>query len=106
VGSIPIRLRHLSNFIRRGPMPPKISPMPTKKRQFAVWCILPILAVVFLLYGAAFNFQPVYPKDKVWSSPESELTLIQEVTVGGVELDAIGQLRKTYTNKPLDFCPT
>jgi len=80
--------------------------MPTKKRQFAAWCVLPILAFAFLLYGALFNSRPVYPKDKVWSSPESELTLIQEVTVGGVALDQIGQLRKTYTGKPLDFCPT
>jgi hypothetical protein len=80
--------------------------MPTRKRQFAVWCVLLIIAFAFLLYGAAFNFQPVYPKDKVSSSPESELTLIQEVTVGGVELDAVGEIRKTYTGKPLDFCPT
>jgi len=80
--------------------------MPTKKLQFALWCVLPILAFAFLLYGAAFNFQPVYPKDKVLSSPESELTLIQEVTVGGVALDELGQVRKTYTGKPLDFCPT
>jgi hypothetical protein len=87
-------------------MPPRVSLMLTKKRQFAVWCVLPILAVAFLLYGALFNSKSVYPKDKVWSSPESELTLIQEVTVGGVELDSLGQLRKTYTDKPLDFCPT
>jgi hypothetical protein len=80
--------------------------MPTKKLQFALWCVLPVLAFTFLLYGAAFNSQPVYPKDKLQSSPESELTLIQEVTVGGVALDALGQLRKTYTDKPLDFCPT
>ena len=81
-------------------------PMPAKKRKFAAWFILPVLAVVFLLYGALFNTLPVYPKDKVQPGIQSEPALIQEVTVGGVALDELGQLRKTYTGKPLDFCPT
>jgi len=80
--------------------------MPTKKRQFAAWCVLPVLASAFLLYGALFNSKSVYPKDKVQPFVESEPALIQEVTVGGVALDELGQLRKTYTGKPLDFCPT
>jgi hypothetical protein len=80
--------------------------MQTKNRQFALWCLLLIPALIFLLYGAAFNYRPVYPQNKVQPNQESELSLIQEVTYGGVAIDRLGQLRKTYTDKPLDFCPT
>ena len=80
--------------------------MPIKKRQFAAWCFLPVLAIVLFSYGALFNTLPVYPKDKIQPIIQFEPALIQEVTVGGVALDELGQLRKTYTGKPLDFCPT
>jgi hypothetical protein len=75
-------------------------------RQTLAWCVLPVGALLMLIYGAAFNERPVYPKNTVQSCPESELALIEEVTFGGVELDTLGQIRKTYTDKPLDFCPT
>jgi hypothetical protein len=84
----------------------KVTFMPVKKRQFAAWCIMPILAAILFSYGALFNARPVYPKDKIQSVPQSEPSLIKEVTVGGVALDELGQLRKTYSGKPLDFCPT
>ena len=80
--------------------------MLAKKRQLVGCCIILVLAFSCLLYGALFNSRPVYPKDKVKPFVEPELALIQEVTVGGVALDRLGQLRQTYTDKPLDFCPT
>lgn len=80
--------------------------MLAKKRQLVGCCILLVLAFSFLVYGTFFNSRSVYPKNKVQPNQESELSLIQEVTYGGVALDRLGQLRKTYTDKPPDFCPT
>ena len=37
---------------------------------------------------------------------ESELTLIREVTFGGVTLHDSGELRRTYTGTPPSLCPT
>ncbi len=80
--------------------------MKGKKLKLVGCCILLVLAFSFLGYGAFFNSRPVYPKNKVQPNHESELFLIQEVTYGGVALDRLGQIRQTYTDKPLGFCPT
>ena len=80
--------------------------MLARKRQLVGSFIVLILAFSCLLYGALFNFRPVYPKNKVQPNQESEPFLIQEITYGGVALDRLRQLRQTYTDKPLDFCPT
>jgi hypothetical protein len=46
-------------------------------------------------------------KEKVIvADDESELTLIREVTFGGVTLLASGELRRTYTGQPPSLCPT
>jgi len=80
--------------------------MPAKKYKLVGCGILLVLGVSFLVYGVFFNTRPVYPKNKVQPNQESELFLIREVTYGGVALDRLNQIRQTYTDKPLNFCPT
>ena len=40
------------------------------------------------------------------TEPESEPTLIREVSFGGVTLLASGELMRTYSGEPPSLCPT
>ena len=96
--------------------------------------LLIVIGISFLIYGLGFHAIPVvgeqkeeeagtfeeFPDDNpffpgknaqkpaeklaVHWTPESEI--MKEVSRGGVVRDASGDIRKTYTGKPPETCPT
>ena len=78
-----------------------------RNRQFVFGCLL-VLGVAILSYGAFFSAGVVFPKDKTSAAAvlEPEFSLIREVTIGGIKRDEYGRMRKTYTGKPPQACPT
>jgi hypothetical protein len=67
-----------------------------------------MVGVALLIYGLFSHIGNVWPKDELatTSSITAETAMIREVTIGGLERDASGQLRKTYSGEAPKACPT
>jgi hypothetical protein len=105
-----------------------------QKRMQRAWVgkalpgLLVLAGIALLVCGAAFHFTPVLVEEEQKAAPEvsqaapsptepspaptqlqtikeSEPDLVREVTVGGVTLDS-GEIKRTYSGKPLSKCPT
>ncbi len=59
-----------------------------------------------MAFGLKLHTQPVFSEhnDKGLATPEP--SLMQEVSIGGLERDIEGRLQQTYTGKPPQACPT
>jgi len=70
--------------------------------------VLVAAGAVALTYGVLFHATSISPAQGTDSPAlvRSEAALIKEVTVGGLERDASGQVKKTYTDKAPQACPT
>jgi len=82
--------------------------MLNSKRKIIVFCVLVAAGAVALTYGIflhAANISSAQGTDSP-ALVRSEPALIREVTVGGLERDASGQVKKTYTDKAPQACPT
>ena len=79
--------------------------MKTKTKQTVSITILGA-GLAFLLYGALFHVQPVFSEDNDKGFATAEPVLVKEVSIGGLERDANGNLHKTYSGKPPAACPT
>ena len=79
------------------------------KLRFALAGVLVVLGLALLVYGVSFHTATVQAKsgDSAPAVVASERSLVKEVTVGGVQRDADGTIRKTYSgsNAP-KACPT
>lgn len=82
--------------------------MLTRTRKIVASCLLVLTGVMLLAYGLFFHLTKIAPAQEsdraILAKPES--TLIKEVTVGGLERDESGQVKKAYTGKPPQACPT
>jgi hypothetical protein len=78
------------------------------KIRIIIFCLLILLGVGLLTYGAFFHFADVSPQQESDSTvvAKSEPALIQEVTVGGVKRDESGTIKQTYTGEAPKACPT
>ena len=80
----------------------------TSRSRIILAVVLVVLGVALLVYGVSFHAVTVYAKAGD-STPAvaSEQSLVKEVTVGGVERDESGQIRKTYSaGQAPKTCPT
>jgi hypothetical protein len=82
--------------------------MVTRKRQSVASCVLVLMGAVLFAYGVLFRSMGVSPQKDKGSTVLvlSEIALIKETAVGGIERDDSGRLRRTYTGKPAQACPT
>jgi len=82
----------------------------TSRYRIVFALVLALLGAALLAYGASFHAATVLAKegDTAPAVATSEPSLIKEVTVGGVERDEAGQVRKTYGGSEAapKACPT
>ena len=81
--------------------------MSIKKRKTFIACLI-LTGALLLAWGLFFGAREVFPKQTTSSSAtlESETALIKDVTIGGIKRDQYGKIRKTYSGKPPEACPT
>jgi hypothetical protein len=80
----------------------------TDKTKIIVFCVLAVLGVVLLGYGAFVHSADVWP-EKEDGSPalaKSEPLLVKEASIGGVRLDESGKIKQTYTGAAPKKCAT
>ena len=79
---------------------------PRKIRMLAS-AALAVGGAALLAYGLLFNAAMVSSaEESAEVSAASETALIREVTIGGLERDERGRLKKTYTGQAPSSCPT
>jgi len=59
-----------------------------------------------MAFGLKFHVEPVFSEHNDKGLATTEPQLMKEVSIGGIERDAGGNLRMTYTGKPPQACPT
>ena len=98
VGSIPIRLRHYYCLTK----------VLTMNRQFVISCSLILVGIFLFIYGVFFHTTSVLPQKDNGSVVlrQSESAIIRDAIVGGLRLDEAGRIKRTYTGKPPQACPT
>ncbi len=80
----------------------------TNKTKIIVFCLLVLLGIALLGYGAFVHSADVLPQ-KEGGSPvlaRSEPALIKEASVGGVRRDESGKIKQTYTGAAPKECAT
>ena len=82
--------------------------MGTENKKITIFCLLIVLGIFLLGYGAFVHSADVLPQNEDASpvTTKSELALIKEASIGGVALDESGNIRQTYTGKPPKECAT
>ena len=80
----------------------------TDKTKIVVFCVLVLLGVVLLGYGAFVHSADVLPQKEDGSPAvaRSEPALIKEASVGGVRRDESGKIKQTYTGAAPKECAT
>jgi hypothetical protein len=80
------------------------------KMKIIVFCVLVLLGVGLLIYGAFFHSTSVSAEQQGDAKviAKSEPNLIKEVSVGGVERDESGKIKQTYEvgEEAPKACPT
>jgi hypothetical protein len=81
--------------------------MSIQKRKTFIACLI-LTGALLLAWGLFFGAREVFPQQTTSSTAilESEPKLIKDVTVGGIKRDQYGKIRKTYSGKPPEACPT
>jgi hypothetical protein len=83
--------------------------MTARSLRIATAFLLILMGVALLTYGVSFHAVRIEPQTSAEGTAvaQSERVLIKEVTVGGLERDASGEIKKTYTgNQAPAACPT
>ncbi len=82
--------------------------MPAETKQIRIFLILVLTGSALFVYGVLFHSTSILPEKGPDQDtfPLSESALIRDVTVGGVRLEVSGKIRRTYTGKPPEACPT
>jgi len=80
----------------------------TDKTRIIVFCVLVLLGIVLLGYGAFVHSADVLPQKEDGSPAvaRSEPALIKEASVGGVRRDESGKIKQTYTGAAPKECAT
>jgi len=76
--------------------------------RILLFCMLILLGIVMLGYGAFVHSADVLPQKEDGSPAlaRSEPALIKEASVGGVRLDESGNIKQTYTGAAPKECAT
>ena len=76
--------------------------------KIVVFCVLILLGVVMLGYGVFMHSADVWPQKEDGSPAvtRSEPALVQEASVGGMELDESEKIKQTYTGAAPKECAT
>jgi len=82
--------------------------MLTRKAKIIIFLLLLLIGAALLIYGFCFHSATILPKqqDDLTVLVQSEPALIKEVSVGGIERDDSGVIRRTYDKSPPLICPT
>jgi len=82
--------------------------VPTTNRQSVISCLLILIGIFLFVYGAFFNLTSVLAQkdDDSTILLLPEFAVIRDVTVGGLRFDEMGRIKRTYTGKPPEACPT
>ncbi len=77
-------------------------------RQSVISCLLILIGISLFIYGVFFNLTSVLAQkdDDSTILLLSESAVIKDVTVGGLRFDERGRIKRTYTGKPPEACPT
>ena len=79
-------------------------------RKLRQWVSLSLVigGAALLVYGLFFHAAVISSADESADAPSAvrEPNLIREVAIGGLERDASGEIKKTYTGQAPDDCPT
>jgi hypothetical protein len=68
--------------------------------------VVMFLGAGLMAFGLKLHTQPVFSEDNDKGLATPEPRMMKEVSIGGLERDADGNLRLTYTGKPPQACPT
>jgi hypothetical protein len=78
-----------------------------RTRRIILSVTLLFAGLTLLAYGAAFHPSTVLPeKQDTPPITKSEPQLVKEASIGGLKLDAFGNIRLTYTGTPPKDCAT
>ena len=83
--------------------------MNARSLRIVITFALVLMGGALLTYGVSFHKATIEAQadDGAPAVAQSEPALIKEVTVGGLERDASGQIKKTYTGEQAPAaCPT
>jgi hypothetical protein len=82
--------------------------VPTMNRQSVISCLLILIGISLFIYGVFFNLTSVLAEKDDDSTVLllSESVVIKDVTIGGLRFDEMGRIKRTYTGKPPEACPT
>ena len=82
--------------------------MGTNNTKIIIVCVLILLGMVLLGYGAFVHSADVLPQQQDGSAivAKSEPALIKEASVGGVTRDESGKIKQTYTGAAPKECAT
>jgi hypothetical protein len=83
--------------------------MNARSLRIVIAFVLVLLGVALLTYGVSFHTATIEAQsgDGTPAVAQSERALIKEVTVGGLERDASGEIKKTYSGDQAPAaCPT
>ncbi|KPK39132.1 MAG: hypothetical protein AMJ65_11975 [Phycisphaerae bacterium SG8_4] len=82
--------------------------MGTNNTKIIIFCVLILLGMVLLGYGAFVHSADVLPQQQDGSAivAKSEPALIKEASVGGVTRDESGKIKQTYTGAAPKECAT
>ena len=82
--------------------------MLTRKNKIIVFYLLVALGIIAFTYGAFYHSLDVSPQQEDDSTilTKSEPALIKEASIGGLNRDEFGRLKRTYDKTPPKACPT
>ena len=84
--------------------------MLTRYGKIIFFCLLALIGIALLIYGIWFHRAIISPSQAGGTAglAKSEPALMKEVSVGGVQRDASGELKQTYSDnqKAPKACPT
>ena len=82
--------------------------MPITNKQSVISCLLILIGISLFIYGTFFHSTSVLAQkdDDPTVLLLSEFAVIRDVTVGGLRFDEAGRIKRTYTGKPPEACPT
>jgi len=85
--------------------------MNARSLRIVIAFLLVLMGVALLTYGVSFHAASIEPQASADAAAvvaaQSEPALIKEVTIGGLERDSSGEIKKTYTGDQAPAaCPT
>jgi len=82
--------------------------MLSRNKHIAVSSIILLIGLIILIHGLFFRYVKIVPQSESNASlfVLSELAVTKDTTVGGLFRDDAGRIKRTYTGKSPQACPT